>query len=58
MCLNKNVYETGRCDYCDARCPYYVDTDDFFNLIESDGTIERLHKMAIKKIEDEMKNKK
>ena len=55
MCLNIKCYKSGRCDFCDARCPYYVDDDDFLNFAEESGIIELFHDKAIRKIESGMK---
>lgn len=51
MCLNRKCAEEGRCDFCDARCMYYVDTDYFFQFIEVNGIDSFLHDITMKKIE-------
>ena len=45
-CLNKN----NGCDFCDARCPNYVDNDLVLKILLSMKDI--LHDLSIQKIEE------
>lgn len=33
LCMNHLVYETGRCDYCDARCPDYIGISELAHVM-------------------------
>ena len=54
MCLNRKCHEVGRCDYCDARCEYYVNDNDFYKFMETrgKGIVSYLHMIAVKRIEN------
>ena len=34
MCMNEQCYKSGRCDFCDARCPYYTTLDSLEKAME------------------------
>lgn len=33
ICVNLKCREEGRCDFCNARCPYYTDIDSLLKTL-------------------------
>ena len=63
ICLNHLVYEKGRCDFCDARCPNYVGVRELADVIyergskEIDDAILDAHNRTLERIHNEYVSK-
>ncbi len=64
ICLNHLVYEKGRCDFCDARCPRYVGVSELADVIhersskEIDDAIIDAHNRTLERIHNEYVSKR
>lgn len=61
-CMNTEVLKHGRCDYCDARCPYYASEKALMQARDILGHIpyfnvkvyeELAHNLTIRDIEED-----
>ena len=58
ICMNPECRVKGRCDYCDARCPYFTWGEALLQAIEglpsdlSDGLKDLAHDITIQRIEE------
>ena len=63
ICLNHLVYQKGRCDFCDARCPSYVGVRELADVIyergskEIDNAIIDAHNRTLERIHNEYVSK-
>lgn len=63
ICLNHLVYQKGRCDFCDARCPRYVGVRELADVIyergskEIDDAIIDAHNRTLERIHNEYVSK-
>lgn len=59
ICMNPVCRVEGRCDYCDARCPYYTCSEALLQAIEglppalSDRLKNLAHDITLQRIEED-----
>lgn len=62
-CTNPNTKLYGRCEYCDARCPYYSTASALIQAINglpgdiSDGLKDLAHDIALEQVENAVRIK-
>ena len=58
ICMNVMCRVEGRCDYCDARCPHFAESEALLRAIEglpydlSDKIKDLAHDITMKEIEE------